>query len=403
MLRSGFFRRIRIVALSSLAVVLVLDKPARAEPRTWVVRPGDVLSVLAKRFDIEVNQLRKLNELDDDSIRVGQELIVEPGHDQQNDSTEIYQVVKGDTLSGVAGRYGVSIDRLLELNPSVKPDKIFEGQKLSIGNGSRRITYRIQSGDTLSRIAAKKGVKVRDLVGWNAQLNPRRIRPGQRLVIYTKLPPSYSESVGSPNQGSLLHAEQLPLNFSYIIRDRDRAWGTEETITYLVSAFEWVHKRYPKTPKVMVHDLSYRSGGAMVGHHSHQSGRDVDISYFQQEFEGKACPFQMVSPGNLDLKRQWTLLQFWLRRKRVEAIFIDYRLQKLLYRYAKKKGATKEQLNEWFQYPRGRTFPLGVIRHYPKHSDHIHVRFICHKTDQTCKTFRPLLMRSVGGNSALAP
>ena len=56
--------------------------------------------------------------------------------------------------------------------------------------------------------------------------------------------------------------------------------------------------------------------------------------------------------------------------------------------------ASEEELMRWFQYPRGRGNPWGVIRHYPKHGDHMHVRFACHPSDPACKTFRPLLLQT---------
>lgn len=92
-----------------------------------------------------------------------------------------------------------------------------------------------------------------------------------------------------------------------------------------------------------------------------------------------------LPPEQLDVARQWTLLEHWLRHDRVEAIFIDYRLQAELYRHAREEGASREELHRWFQYPRGRTHPLGIIRHYPQHDDHLHVRFACHESDADCR------------------
>jgi hypothetical protein len=92
-----------------------------------------------------------------------------------------------------------------------------------------------------------------------------------------------------------------------------------------------------------------------------------------------------VKPGDLDVARQWALLEHWLRHGQAELIFIDYRLQAKLYRHAKKRGATEDQLRRWFQYPRGRNEPTGVIRHYRNHEDHLHVRFVCPYSDDKCR------------------
>ena len=66
-------------------------------------------------------------------------------------------------------------------------------------------------------------------------------------------------------------------------------------------------------------------------------------------------------------------------------IFIDYRLQARLYRYARRKGVSKAQLNRWIQYPRGKYEPAGVIRHFKNHEDHLHVRFVCPYSDLKCR------------------
>ncbi|MBN1654273.1 MAG: penicillin-insensitive murein endopeptidase [Deltaproteobacteria bacterium] len=392
----------RAIAVTGL-LFMVFTGSVEAEPRTWVVRPGDALSVLAKRFDIDLDKLRRWNELDNDAIHVGQKLLLEPTKSIGSFSGEIYVVSKGDTLGRIASSYRVTLDQLLQWNPEVTPDRIVEGQKLRVGQGSRRIEYRIRSGETLALIAARNRVTIKELLKWNAGINPDRIRVDQRLVIFSKLPPSFSESVGAPNRGQLINGVKLPTHSAFVIRDRERAWGTEETIDNLIAAFSSVKKGDRKAPRVMVHDLSLRNGGTMFGHNSHQSGRDVDIAYYQRNCHQGICALKPVSPSDLDLKRQWRLLKYWLVRRQTEAIFIDYHLQKQLYQHARDQGATEEQLLMWFQYPRGRTFPLGVIRHYPKHDDHIHVRFACHKSDPQCQTFRPLLMQPFDRDSESAP
>ena len=66
-------------------------------------------------------------------------------------------------------------------------------------------------------------------------------------------------------------------------------------------------------------------------------------------------------------------------------IFIDYRLQAKLYKYARRKGVSNSKLDRWIQYPRGRYEPRGIIRHFPNHEDHLHVRFVCPYSDLKCR------------------
>lgn len=385
-----------------------MASPASANAGTWVVQPGDALSLVAARFDVTVEQIRKWNELEGDRIEVGQELKLEPGKQapQQPDTQQskrpthrpapdtpkpgpgrTYQVQPGDNLLALAERFDVGIDELQRWNPGLDPDRIRAGQTLNIGERVRRVEYAIQPGDYLLAIAARFGVSVSNITAWNPNVNPDRIRAGEHLTIYTPRPVSTSESVGTPNHGRLKHAERLPPHPGYEIRDPDRAWGTQEAVLDLVAAFDHLRRRRPGAPRVEVHDLSLRGGGPIDDHRSHQSGRDVDLAYFRPNCRG-ACAFRKTAAGQLDVKTQWALLKFWLRRNLVEAIFMDYRLQRRLYRYARAQGHSRDELMKWFQYPRGRTAGLGIIRHFPKHRDHMHVRFACHETDEQCDALR---------------
>jgi murein endopeptidase len=170
-----------------------------------------------------------------------------------------------------------------------------------------------------------------------------------------------------------------------VIRSRARAYGTEETTRWIVDAFESVASKFKKRKILRVHDISDRNGGPIRDHKSHQNGRDADISYYQEHCPPSGCPFEKIKPSDLDVARQWTLLEHWLRNDQAEMIFIDYRIQAKLYRYAKRKGIPESKLRSWIQYPRGRYEPVGVIRHFRNHEDHFHVRFVCPYSDVRCR------------------
>jgi murein endopeptidase len=170
-----------------------------------------------------------------------------------------------------------------------------------------------------------------------------------------------------------------------VIRTPARTYGTEETTRWIVAAFEAVDAKFKHTKVVRVHDISDRNGGRLRDHKSHQNGRDADISYYQDECSSSGCRFDGFRSSELDVARQWTLLEYWLRNGQAEMIFVDYRLQARLYRYAKRRGVPKAQLDRWIQYPRGRYEPEGVIRHFPNHEDHLHVRFVCPYSDLKCR------------------
>ena len=95
-----------------------------------------------------------------------------------------YYVVKsGDTLGGIASRYGTTWQRLQELNGLSNPNWIYPGQRLKVTvNGYAQRAYTVRRGDTLSGISARLGVSVGHLVQVNRIGHPNRIYIGQRLV-----------------------------------------------------------------------------------------------------------------------------------------------------------------------------------------------------------------------------
>ena len=305
-----------------------------------------------------------------------------------------HAVTAGENLHAIAARYGVGVDQLVALNPGLDPDHIRVGQKIAIDRDRSLVRITVQPGDRLQRIAAAYELKVADLLRWNPRVAPDRIRAGQELVLYPPRPSSPSESIGSPSSGQLVQARRLPAGEGYDIRAPERAFGTDETVRGLVAAFARARRDHPDAPRISVHDLSLPRGGPIDEHRSHQSGRDADVAYPQKRCPSGLCGFRRLGPADLDAPVAWSLLRYWLEHDLLEAVFIDYRLQPPLYREARAEGATQEQLARWFQYPRGRYEPKGVIRHFPKHADHMHVRFTCHASDPECRTLRPLMMHT---------
>jgi len=105
-----------------------------------------------------------------------------------------YTVLPGDTLSGIAAVYSVTVDAIAGLNGITDPDIIFPGDVLGIPGlgGERRAApglYVVQAGDTLSSIAARYGLTVRALQEANELGDLDLIFAGQQLVI----PPEPSE------------------------------------------------------------------------------------------------------------------------------------------------------------------------------------------------------------------
>ena len=99
---------------------------------------------------------------------------------------QTYTVQSGDTLSGIADRYGTSWQHLAELNGLADPNIIYPGQTLVIDGSApapAAQTYTVQSGDTLSGIASAYGTSWQRLAEINGISDPNVIYPGQVLTI----------------------------------------------------------------------------------------------------------------------------------------------------------------------------------------------------------------------------
>lgn len=99
-----------------------------------------------------------------------------------------YVIQPGNTLSGIAQRFGTSVRTLAELNGISDPDKIYAGNTIRVpengsSGGSAPVYYTIRPGDTLSGIALKYGTTVSALARLNGISDPDKIYAGDRIRI----------------------------------------------------------------------------------------------------------------------------------------------------------------------------------------------------------------------------
>ncbi|HKS32953.1 MAG TPA: LysM peptidoglycan-binding domain-containing protein, partial [Enterobacteriaceae bacterium] len=105
-------------------------------------------------------------------------------------SSRSYKVRSGDTLSGIASRLGVTAKDLQQWN-NLRGSALKIGQNLTVGagtsaqrlaNNSDSITYRVRKGDSLSSIAKRHGVNIKDVMRWNNDTD--KLQPGDRLTLF---------------------------------------------------------------------------------------------------------------------------------------------------------------------------------------------------------------------------
>src|SRR5699024_7907401 len=180
-------------------------KGASGSPGEYTVVSGDTMMGIAAKLGVSYNALLAANRnINPDQIHIGQRLRVPTGSSSAGvASGRVHEVVAGDTISAIAARHGVSIGDLKTWNRQLDPDRIRIGQKIKIQGGRpvREISYTVVQGDIVGRIAERHQITVSELLEWNPRLDPDRIRIGQKLRIFQEGPTERSESYGTAHNG----------------------------------------------------------------------------------------------------------------------------------------------------------------------------------------------------------
>ena len=163
---------------------------AKTQNIVHVVKSGETLSGIASKYGVSVNNIKNWNNLSSDKISIGQKLIINPTEQTSSKTStqQIHVVKRGETLSGIASKYGVSVNNIKNWN-NLSSDKISIGQKLIINptkqTSSKTETQQIhvvKSGETLSGIANKYNTTV-DAIKKANNLKSNKIYVGQKLKI----------------------------------------------------------------------------------------------------------------------------------------------------------------------------------------------------------------------------
>lgn len=157
-----------------------------------------------------------------------------------------YTIVRGDTISGIAARYGLNTNTVLQLNGLSANTIIYPGQQIKLsGSGaapsapapaprpapspapSSAASYTVVPGDTLGGIAARHGVALSDVFNWNGLNGRSIIYPGQKIKVSagTSAPAPAAPAPAAPARPAAPAAPALANTGSYTIKSGDTLGG----------------------------------------------------------------------------------------------------------------------------------------------------------------------------------
>lgn len=199
-----------------------LSKQGKRPKISWTryrVKQGDSLSLIAQNYNTTISQIKDINGLDKDMIRADNYLIVPLAQKaegyyslsesqreksrlniQKKSEKFLYKVVAGDSLWKISVKFDTSINNLVRWNHVIPTNPLSIGKELVIMKSNkseselakitntgidinRNIFYTVKAGDSLSKIAQKYNVKVKDIRVWNDLNEESILKPGDKLTI----------------------------------------------------------------------------------------------------------------------------------------------------------------------------------------------------------------------------
>jgi membrane-bound lytic murein transglycosylase D len=158
-----------------------LPKAQRLNWQRYTVRRGDSLIGIAKNHHTTPDLIKDVNKLRSNAIRIGGTLLIPVAAKGQSE-------------------YSLSAGERLESMQSQQPS----------GQGLAKLDYIVRSGDTLWDIARDYKVNVRSLAKWNGFAPKDPLKPGQKLVIWTKLPVATTVATTAATTAAVIADNPLP-------------------------------------------------------------------------------------------------------------------------------------------------------------------------------------------------
>lgn len=199
------------------------------------IRRGENLGLIASRYGVSVRDLREWNSIIGNRILAGNNLKIYTDGGPKTASTEIsnnnnsnlyrYKIKRGDTISEIAERFGVSASMIRKWN-NISGNNIVAGKTLKIYSNTNSSTlgdittkntananyHKVKSGETISQIAEMYKVRIADIKSWN-NLTSNKIIAGSTLKVFSDagvydLPKTETKKSGTSNSVNQLHTVQ---------------------------------------------------------------------------------------------------------------------------------------------------------------------------------------------------
>lgn len=167
----------------------------------YTVQKGDTLYSISQKFNISVNKLKEINNLNTNTILPGQIIIITENETPPQPTT--YKVQKGDTLYSISQKFNTTVDAIKRLN-NITSNNIYINQELYIPTSSTPPSeplpippidddeneeyseYIVQRGDSLWKISRDYNITVKDLIELN-NLTTTTLQIGDKLLVPIKL------------------------------------------------------------------------------------------------------------------------------------------------------------------------------------------------------------------------
>ena len=172
---------------NNLSINQVLKIPTNSEEFnkyiTYTVQKGDSLYSISKKYNTTVDKIKNINNLTNNALSIGQVLKIPTNNKEESTTVTNYIVKSGDSLYSIAKKYNTSVDKIKQLN-NLNTNLLSIGQTLKIPNSNNTtdLTYKVVSGDSLYSIAKKYNTTV-DKIKTNNNLNSNLLSIGQILKI----------------------------------------------------------------------------------------------------------------------------------------------------------------------------------------------------------------------------